>query len=79
MDLDILALPSVIKNLGNLWQFAVGFMEISLLIIFINYSFLKKSVHKNKFLALVKKVLISAFFNFSENCLTLPGCGVQTT
>ena len=31
MDLDILILLPVIENLGNLWPFVVGFMEISLL------------------------------------------------
>ena len=30
MDLDILALPFVIIFFGNLWQFTVGFREISL-------------------------------------------------
>ena len=40
--------------------------------------FLKKCAI-NKFLALVKKVNFSAFLNFSENCPTLLGCGVQTT
>ena len=29
MDLDILALLTVIENLGYLWPFAVGFTEIS--------------------------------------------------
>ena len=30
VDSDILALLPAIENLGNLWPFAVGFMEISL-------------------------------------------------
>ena len=30
MDEDILALLPAIENFGNLWPFAVGFMEISL-------------------------------------------------
>ena len=54
MDLDILALPSVIKNLGNLRPFALGFMEISLSVLEL-WHFEKKCA-KNKFLALLKKV-----------------------
>ena len=30
MDLDILVLLPVTKNLGNFWPFAAGFMKISL-------------------------------------------------
>ena len=77
MDLDILALLFVIKIFGNLLQCAFGFMEISFSVFELLH--FEKKFAKNRFLALVKKVLISAFFNFSENFLTLLGCGVQTT
>ena len=77
MDSDILALLPAIENLGNLWPFAVGFMEISLSVIELQH--FEKKCAINKFLALVKKVHFSAFLNFSENCPTLLGCGVQTT
>ena len=73
MSLDFLAQHPVIKNLG----FAVGFMEISLSVIELQH--FEKKCAINKFLALVKKVHFSAFLNFSENCPTLLGCGVQTT
>ena len=73
MDSDILALLPAIENLGNLWPFAVGFMEISLSVFELLH--FEKKFAKNRFLALVKKVLISAFLIFSEICPTLLGCG----
>ena len=76
MDLDILVLLPVIENLGNLWPFVVGFMEISLSGFELKH--FENKYAENKFLALVKKVHFSAFLNFLENCPTLLGCGVQT-
>ena len=77
MDLDILALLFVIKIFGNLLQCAVGFIETSFSVFELLH--FEKKFAKNRFLALVKKVLISAFLIFSENCPTLLGCGAQTT
>ena len=54
MDLDILVLLPVTKNLGNFGSFAAGFMEISLSVLEL-WHFEKKCA-KNKFLALVRKV-----------------------
>ena len=76
-DFDILVLLPVIENLKKMWPFAIGFMKISLSV-FELWHFEKKC-DKNKFTALLKKVHFSAFLNFSENCPTLLGCGVQTT
>ena len=62
MDLDILVLLIGTENLGNLWPFAVCFIEISLSVF--EFEHFEKKFAKNKFLALAKKVHFSAFFKF---------------
>ena len=54
MDLDILVLLPVTKNLGNFWPFAADFMEISLSVLELWH--FEKKCDKNKFIALLKKV-----------------------
>ena len=75
MDLDILVLLHVTKNLEIFWPFAAGFMEISLSVLELWH--FEKSVPKTRFSACEKGGFLS-LFEFSENCPTLLGCGVQT-
>ena len=64
------------ENLGNLWPFAVGFMEKSLYVI--EWEHFEKKYAHNRFSALVKKVNFSAFWMFTVKWSTLLACGALT-
>ena len=64
MDLDILVLLPVTKNLENFWPFAAGFMEISLSVLELWH--FEKSVPKTRFSACEKGGFLSLFEFFRK-------------